>query len=115
MCRPSASRPAIAYNDKHSLLISCNLIHLLIPSTYQSDVLVNGIDAGTGVFIVQRTANDLLDSQDNTVLAAQADQGAALLDRLARIVNLEDATVRRELRSRQIVLIQIPKNSPMGH
>lgn len=69
-------------------------------STYQTNMLIHGVNPSSGIVVVQRTTNDLLDSQNDTILAAQTDQGAALLHRLAGIVNLENSTVRRKLRSR---------------
>lgn len=79
-------------------------MRLCLKDIYQSNVLVHRVDAGAGVLIVQRAAHDLLHRQHDAVFAAQTDQGARLLNRLTGIVDLEDATVRRELRRRQIVL-----------
>lgn len=68
--------------------------------THNANVLVDRVDATTGILFVQWATNDFLHSQNNTILAAQTNQCAALLNCFASIIDLENTTVRRELRCR---------------
>jgi hypothetical protein len=53
-------------------------------------------DPLVGAGLEQLRGHDFLDGQDDAVPAADADRGAAVLDRLDGVLNLEVAAIGRE-------------------
>lgn len=82
-------------------------LSLSLCNTYDANMFIDWIDTRTGILFVQWTSYDFLHRQYDTVLAAKANQRSTLFDRFAGIINLENSTVRAELRGRQIVLGRI--------
>ena len=77
-------------------------------STHQSgdcdpDVSVDAEDPLVGVGLVQLRLDDLLDSEDDAVLAPQRHRRPGVVYGLPRVVDLEDAAVGGELRGVEIV------------
>ena len=77
-------------------------------STHQSgdcdpDVSVDAEDPLVGVGLVQLRLDDLLDSEDDSVLAPQRHRRPRVVHGLPRVVDLEDAAVGGELRGVEIV------------
>ena len=77
-------------------------------STHQSgdcdpDVSVDAEDPLVGVGLVQLRLDDLLDSEDDSVLAPQRHRRPRVVHGLPRVVDLEDAAVGGELRRVEVV------------
>lgn len=61
--------------------------------TYNTKMSVNSSDALVGVWFPQLGGDDLLDGEDDALLATDADGCAAILDGLDGILDLEVAAV----------------------
>lgn len=65
-------------------------------ATYDSQMLVHRGNSLVGTGLQQLGCDDLLDCQNNTVLGADTDGGAAILHCLYCVLDLEVSTIGRE-------------------
>jgi hypothetical protein len=67
-----------------------------VKGTYSSHVSIDGGDTFVGFWLQQLGCDELLDGENDAVLAADADGGTAILDSLHGIFDLEVAAVGGE-------------------